>query len=103
MRLGLAAARRLGDLAAQARAHRQIARDLVFVGEYDTARFQLRRALRLYRALGDVAGICETHRGLAVTYFHEQRRAMAKGHDDAGLSMCSCSNAIEVSASLATV
>ncbi|GAA1981987.1 AfsR/SARP family transcriptional regulator [Catenulispora subtropica] len=63
-RLALAAARRLGDRAAESRALFLIGRALAFTGEHVTARYQLERALRIQRALGDRAGQAETHRTL---------------------------------------
>src|SRR5581483_10824052 len=71
-RIGLAAAKRLGDPVAQAHSYRQIGRSLLYISEFDTARYQLARALRLYRAVGDVAGICETERCLAAAYFLQE-------------------------------
>ncbi|MEY9927510.1 DNA-binding SARP family transcriptional activator [Catenulispora sp. GP43] len=103
-RIGLAAAKRLGDPAAQARAYRQIGRALAFAGEYDTARFQFGRALRLYRSLGDVAGVCESERGLAAA--HPRRRDHRAGQDHAagglGACSCACSDTIGTAAASAT-
>jgi DNA-binding SARP family transcriptional activator len=63
-RLALAAARRLGDRAVEGRALFLIGRALAFTREQITARYQLERALRIQRALGDRAGQDETHRTL---------------------------------------
>ena len=80
-RIGLAAAKRLGEPEAQAHSYRQIGRVLAHTGEYDTAHFQLRRALRIYRALGDCAGICETERTLGTLYYQQRDYGRAVVHN----------------------
>ena len=67
-RLALAAARRLGDRAAEGKALFVIGRALAYTGEPLTARYQLERALRIQRSFGDRAGQAETHRTLATCY-----------------------------------
>lgn len=67
-RIALAAAKGLGDLRYQANGYFQIGRALVFTGELDTARFQLERALRIQRSLGDDCGLAETHRTLVMVH-----------------------------------
>ncbi|MBW8802808.1 MAG: winged helix-turn-helix domain-containing protein [Catenulisporales bacterium] len=63
-RLAQAAALRCGNRAAVGHAHFQIGRALAFSGEFQTARYQLKRALRIQRSLGDEAGQAETDRTL---------------------------------------
>jgi tetratricopeptide (TPR) repeat protein len=70
-RIGLSAAKRLGDLLGQAHSHHQIGRALIYTRERETARFQLRRALRLYRGLGHLPGLTETYRDLRTLYATE--------------------------------
>jgi tetratricopeptide (TPR) repeat protein len=61
----LAAARRLGDLAAQARTHRGLAQVSVLLGSYQDAHAHFGQALELYRQLGDRAGEGRAHVGLS--------------------------------------
>ncbi|MFF2146103.1 BTAD domain-containing putative transcriptional regulator [Kitasatospora sp. NPDC058190] len=63
-RAALAAAKPLGDLTAQGYCYLLIGRTLTSVGEYQTARFQLGRALRMFRAAGASAHLGEVHRVL---------------------------------------
>ncbi|MFH9350852.1 BTAD domain-containing putative transcriptional regulator [Kitasatospora sp. NPDC017646] len=63
-RAALAAAKPLGDLTAQGYCYLLIGRTLTSVGEYQTARFQLGRALRMFRAAGAAAHLGEVHRVL---------------------------------------
>ncbi|MGB6457799.1 MAG: BTAD domain-containing putative transcriptional regulator [Streptosporangiaceae bacterium] len=60
-RTALAAATRLADEAAQARAHRALGDALVQLDSVEEARAQLRRALTLYRRLGDEFGQAVCH------------------------------------------
>ncbi|GAA2229393.1 hypothetical protein GCM10010430_06650 [Kitasatospora cystarginea] len=64
-RMALAAAKRLDDPMAQACSYFQIGRSLTAMGEILTARFQLHRALRLFRAVDAAGRIGEVHRTLA--------------------------------------
>ena len=57
----LAAAQRLADQAAEAYAHRSLARADMRLGRYLDAHTHLRTALRLFVALGDDAGQAHTH------------------------------------------
>jgi DNA-binding SARP family transcriptional activator len=57
----LAAARRLGDAAAQADVHRAIGQARFGLRSWDDARAHLSRALSLYRELGDRIGRARTH------------------------------------------
>jgi tetratricopeptide (TPR) repeat protein/transcriptional regulator with XRE-family HTH domain len=60
-RTAQAAASRLGDRAAQAYAHRSLARAYTFLGRYDEARAECERALGVYAELGDDIGRAHTH------------------------------------------
>lgn len=60
----LEAARRLGDVSAQARAHGGAARAASRLGETDRAHFHLRRAMELYEGLADRNGLARIHRAL---------------------------------------
>jgi len=62
----LAAAQRLGDLAEQARTHRQLGRVHVLSADYPGARPHLDRALELYRQLGDSLGQARSHQNVAM-------------------------------------
>jgi DNA-binding SARP family transcriptional activator/tetratricopeptide (TPR) repeat protein len=61
----LAAAQRLGDLAAQARARRSLAGASVLLGFYQDAGAHFEQALELYRQLGDRTGQGRAHIGLS--------------------------------------
>jgi DNA-binding SARP family transcriptional activator/tetratricopeptide (TPR) repeat protein len=63
-RQALAAARRLGDDAAGAVAHRSLGEALIQLGSWEEARRQLLDALTLYRRLGDSAGQASCQCGL---------------------------------------
>jgi DNA-binding SARP family transcriptional activator/tetratricopeptide (TPR) repeat protein len=60
-RMAVAAARRLGDRAAEARAYRFLADALIHLGAWADARTQLEDGLRLCRQLGDHAGQAACH------------------------------------------
>ncbi len=62
----LAAARCLGDLAEQARVHRQLAHLSLLVRAYPNARSHLDLAIELYRCLDDPLGEANTRHGLAL-------------------------------------
>ncbi|ONI79685.1 hypothetical protein ALI144C_23260 [Actinosynnema sp. ALI-1.44] len=64
-RTAVAAAVRLGDVAAQAVAHRQLGRACTLLREFSEARANHQRALAHWHALGDVAGQARTHLALA--------------------------------------
>jgi DNA-binding SARP family transcriptional activator/tetratricopeptide (TPR) repeat protein len=70
-RTALAAARRLGDVAAQAHAHRYIGRACLQLQDLDDALDHLTRALELRRQLGEPAG--EAGLSLDLCRVHEQR------------------------------
>lgn len=64
----LAAGRRLGDLAAQAYAHRRLARAYTLLDRPDDAARGYRRALGLYCQAGDLGGQAHTHHDLAILF-----------------------------------
>jgi tetratricopeptide (TPR) repeat protein len=78
-RTALDAARRGGDVAAEALAHRNLARSHILNSNYTDARIHYERALELYRGLGDHIGQARTHSSMS----HVWR---ASGQDDAALS-----------------
>ena len=61
----LAAAQRLGDLAAQARARRALGHASTLLGSYQDAGVHFEQALELYRRLGDRTGQGRAHVGLS--------------------------------------
>ncbi|GAA0904387.1 ATP-binding protein [Virgisporangium aurantiacum] len=67
-RHALAATQRLGDPAAQALAHRYLARAYRQVGRTNEARGEFDLALDLYRRCGDRVGEADTHQNLAAMY-----------------------------------
>ncbi|SMD27504.1 AfsR/SARP family transcriptional regulator [Kibdelosporangium aridum] len=69
----LAAARRLGDRAAQATTHRGLGWTYTRLGRYADALTHLRRALVLFRELGDHAGQAHTHHCLGFVYEQQGR------------------------------
>ncbi|WP_422739105.1 BTAD domain-containing putative transcriptional regulator [Micromonospora sp. WMMD729] len=64
-RTALAAARRRGDRAGQALAHRGLAIACTWSGEHEAAHRHYRRDLELYRELGDDTGRAHTHLGVS--------------------------------------
>jgi DNA-binding SARP family transcriptional activator/Tfp pilus assembly protein PilF len=64
-RTALAAAQRLGDLAAQARARRALGHASTLLGSYQDAGVHFGQALELYRRLGDRTGQGRAHVGLS--------------------------------------
>ena len=86
-RTALAAATRLGDVAAQAQAHRYIGRACFQLGEFDDALDHLGRSLELHRQLGDASGEAGVSGDLA--RLHEQRGEVrdALGSAEAALDL----------------
>ncbi|ADD40611.1 AfsR/SARP family transcriptional regulator [Stackebrandtia nassauensis] len=76
-RLAVAAAHRLGDRAALARAHRGAARGLTVLGHFDEAERDLRTALELFEALDDDGGRADVLSGFG--FLCNQRGDHAKG------------------------
>jgi DNA-binding SARP family transcriptional activator len=62
--VGLEAARRLGDPAAQAAVHRMLTRACVAHDRFEEAHTHLAQALDGYRQAGDLAGLADTHSNL---------------------------------------
>jgi tetratricopeptide (TPR) repeat protein len=79
-RAALAAARRLADPTAQARAHRHLTGAYTQLGRFDDAHTQLRQALNLYRQAGDLAGQAHTHMHLANVWERQGRHSEALDH-----------------------
>jgi tetratricopeptide (TPR) repeat protein len=63
-RVGLQAARRLGDLAAQGYSHRQCGKACTILGEHDEAQAHFEQALEVYRELGDDINQAHVYIGL---------------------------------------
>jgi tetratricopeptide (TPR) repeat protein len=70
-RTALSAARRRGDEAGQAHAHRSLGRVHVHLDRVEEACVHLRQAQRLYRAVGDAAGQARVHFDLC--WIHDRR------------------------------
>ena len=84
-RVALDAARRLGDPAGQAHAHRGLGRAYGRLGRHDDAHDHLGLALELFRDLGDRAGQARTHSNLAAVFEQEGRSAHGSDHDHRAL------------------
>jgi DNA-binding SARP family transcriptional activator/tetratricopeptide (TPR) repeat protein len=68
---GLAAAERLGDVAAQARAHRRLGLVYAPIGRHGTALRHLERSLALSEETGDLLGQAGVHFVLALAWTHQ--------------------------------
>jgi DNA-binding SARP family transcriptional activator len=79
-RAALAAATRLGDEAAQARAHRTLGDALVKLDAVAQARAHLRRALALYRRFGDEFGQAIVHCSIARLFDSMEEPAASLSH-----------------------
>ncbi|MFG1700639.1 ATP-binding protein [Nonomuraea sp. NPDC049309] len=86
-RAGLAAAERLGDVRAQAIAHRGIAMACSNLGRHDEARPHIRRALDLYDRLGDTVGQAHTHLNLCALLYRQGRHREALHHGGRALDL----------------
>lgn len=86
-RTALVAARRSGDSAGQAHAHRSLARAQARLGQLDEAPGQLQRALELFRALDDPANQGHTCLDLAEMADRQGRRAEVVQHAEAALTL----------------
>jgi tetratricopeptide (TPR) repeat protein/DNA-binding XRE family transcriptional regulator len=84
-RAALIAAQRLGDPAAEAFSHRHLARAHGFLGRFDEAHDELRRALDLYARCDDRVGQGHTHLNLA--WVLEQQGRPADGLEHARLAL----------------
>jgi DNA-binding SARP family transcriptional activator/tetratricopeptide (TPR) repeat protein len=83
----VAAAERLGDQTAQARAHRYLAWVHNRLDRLDDAHTQLWHALDLSRRIGDLAGQANTHISLAHMWERQGRHAEALDHDRQALDL----------------
>jgi tetratricopeptide (TPR) repeat protein len=79
-RAAVAAAYRLADLTAQARAHHNLAAAYTRLGSFDDAHTHLRHALDLYGQVGDLVGQAHTHNGLAHLWGRRGRHVEALQH-----------------------
>jgi tetratricopeptide (TPR) repeat protein len=86
-RAGLAAARRLGDPAAQAHAHRLIALAYTRLDRHNDARAHLRDALTLSSQAGDVVGQAHIHLSLALALERVGDHADALRHAQRSLDL----------------
>jgi tetratricopeptide (TPR) repeat protein/transcriptional regulator with XRE-family HTH domain len=86
-RAAVAAAGRIGDEAAQARAHRLAALALGRLGDFAEAHAELDRALRLYDRTGDRIGQAHTHHNLAHVWERQGRYDEALRHDRRSLEL----------------
>lgn len=84
-RIALAAATRLGDAAAQARAHRYLGRACSQLQDYDEALAQFSCALAQHRLLGDLVG--EAGINADICHMHELRGEHDKALDCARLAL----------------
>jgi tetratricopeptide (TPR) repeat protein len=86
---GLAAARQLGDLAAQANAHRNLVRVQVGAGRDDLAARHADEALRLFEALDEPVGQAMAHLSLGMLAQHQGDLPAALRHHRRALSLFS--------------
>jgi DNA-binding SARP family transcriptional activator/tetratricopeptide (TPR) repeat protein len=103
-RTALAAARRLGDLAGQARAHQGLgcAQSMSSAGRDGHA--HLAQALSLYRELGDQLGQSSIHLGFAMAFDFQRRTDKALGHARQVLTLARATgNAVEEANALSTI
>jgi DNA-binding SARP family transcriptional activator len=84
---GLAAATRLGDIAAQAITHRLMATAHHMLADHEQAQAHLLAALSLYQRAGDRIGEARTHQTLSVIYEQHDRVAEALRHDEQALAL----------------
>ncbi|MFD5921983.1 BTAD domain-containing putative transcriptional regulator [Kitasatospora sp. NPDC058201] len=86
-RTALEAARRLGDPARQAGAHRSLGSVHTQMGRPDEGHGHFRHALDLYRLLDDRTGQAHTHRGLGWVLVQQDRQREALGHVEQALAL----------------
>ena len=103
-RIGLAAARRLGDLAGQARAHQGLGCALSTSSAGRAGHAHLTRALSLYRELGDQSGQSWIHLCFAVAFDYQRRPDKALGHALQVLTLARASgHAVQEANALSTI
>lgn len=83
----LAAAKRLGNRAAQAFAHIGLGRASTRLGHYTDALVHLQQALTLYQELNDGDCQAQTHRSLGTVYERQGHYAQALTHDQHALDL----------------
>jgi DNA-binding SARP family transcriptional activator/tetratricopeptide (TPR) repeat protein len=83
--IALASARRLGDTALQARAHRGLGYAYTRLARHEDANLHLRQSLDLYDRLGDRAGRARAHHGLSYLLERQDDRAAALWHAERAL------------------
>jgi tetratricopeptide (TPR) repeat protein len=83
--IALAAARRLGNIAEQARAHRGLGYAYTRLARNDDAHLHLRQALDVYERLGDRAGRARAHHGLSYLLERQGDRTGALWHAERAL------------------
>jgi tetratricopeptide (TPR) repeat protein/DNA-binding XRE family transcriptional regulator len=71
--IGLRAAERLGDLAAQAYSHRRLGMAYGLLGEHDEAQAHLERALEVFRPLGELTNQAHVHLALGDVFERQGR------------------------------
>jgi tetratricopeptide (TPR) repeat protein/transcriptional regulator with XRE-family HTH domain len=86
-RTAVAAAERLADPTAQARAHRYLAYAHIALGCFDDAHTQLRHALDLHRQAGDRVGQAYIHHGLTQMWERRGRPTEALDHAQRALDL----------------
>ncbi|MGH3678793.1 MAG: ATP-binding protein, partial [Natronosporangium sp.] len=86
-RTALVAARRLGDLVGQARAHANLGGAYTYLDRQPDGQAHLQHALHLNRQLGDSAGQARVHLFLAVGYESQDRYADAFCHAQQALDL----------------
>ena len=87
LRAGLAAAERLGDLAARGQVHNDLGYASTRLGEFAEADLHLRRALEIFTVSGDWAGVGLAHHGLTVLLDEQGRYADALPHAQEALRL----------------
>jgi DNA-binding SARP family transcriptional activator/tetratricopeptide (TPR) repeat protein len=87
-RTALAAARRLGDQQAQARAHYCIGHALYHKGSRRSGRPHIEYALRLLKKIGDGSGQARTHTAIASALGEQRRYGQALEHAECALHLC---------------
>jgi DNA-binding SARP family transcriptional activator len=87
LRSGLAAAERLGDLAAQGQVHNDLGYAYARLGQFAEADLHLRRALEIFTASGDWAGVGLAHHWLTVLLDEQGRYAEALPHAQEALRL----------------
>jgi tetratricopeptide (TPR) repeat protein/transcriptional regulator with XRE-family HTH domain len=85
--IAVSAARRLGERAGEAVAHRSLARAYAESGDLHNASTHLGQALELYRDLEDPAGQAHVHLGLGMVLDREGRYSEALSHAQQSLSL----------------